>query len=428
MKTAEIIASRLEALRPELETVPGLWEMFRKCFLSTIETTVQQTPGDTFVITGDIPAMWLRDSTAQVLHYLRFAEAPEVAAMIEGLISRQADCILRDPYANAFNREENSFKPYNDTPRASDWVWERKYEIDSLCYPLWLAGKYLEKTGNTGFLDEKFLSALKTILQVLRTEQNHRLSDYRFQRSDCAPSDTLPWEGMGNPVSYTGMTWCGFRPSDDACEYGYLVPSNLFAVRALESAAVLARKMGREALAQEAESLRAQIREGVQEYGMLEHPRFGTIYAYETDGFGNYNLMDDANVPSLMALPYLEVCGADDPIYRNTRAFVLSSSNPYYYEGALARGVGSPHTPEGYIWPIALCVQAMTSTDDEEILSLVKMLLTTHGGTGFMHESFDPNAPESFTREWFAWANSMFGELIYRLHEQGKLGEILKKL
>ena len=116
MKTAEIIASRLEALRPELEAVPGLWEMFRKCFLSTIETTVQESVGDTFVITGDIPAMWLRDSTAQVLHYLRFADAPEVASMIEGLLSRQADCILRGPYANAFNREENSFKPYNDTP------------------------------------------------------------------------------------------------------------------------------------------------------------------------------------------------------------------------------------------------------------------------------------------------------------------------
>ena len=428
MNTADIIASKLEALRPELETVPGLWEMFRKCFLSTIETTVQQTPGDTFVITGDIPAMWLRDSTAQVLHYIRFAEEPEVAAMIEGLISRQADCILRDPYANAFNREENSFKPYNDTPRASDWVWERKYEIDSLCYPLWLAGKYLDKTGNTGFLNEKFLSALKTILQVLRTEQNHRLSPYRFQRTDCAPSDTLPWEGMGNPVSYTGMTWSGFRPSDDACEYGYLIPSNFFAVRAMEAARKLAKAAGREDLAQRAMELQETIREGIREYATLEHPRFGTIYAYETDGFENYNLMDDANVPSLLSLPYLEACGADDPIYRNTRAFVLSSSNPYYYEGALAKGIGSPHTPEGYIWPIALCVQAMTSTDDEEILSLVKMLLTTHGGTGFMHEGFDPNAPENFTRDWFAWANSMFGELIFRLYEQGKLEKILEKL
>ena len=428
MKTADIIASKLEALRPELEAVPGLWEMFRKCFLSTIETTVQQTPGDTFVITGDIPAMWLRDSTAQVLHYLRFADAPEVAAMVEGLISRQADCILRDPYANAFNREENSFKPYNDTPRASDWVWERKYEIDSLCYPLWLADKYLAKTGNTAFLTEKFLKALETVLDVLRTEQNHSSSPYRFQRTDCAPSDTLPWEGMGNPVSYTGMTWSGFRPSDDACKYGYLIPSNFFAVRAMEAARKLAQAAGREDLAQRALELWQTIREGIREYATVEHPRFGTVYAYETDGFGNYNLMDDANVPSLLSLPYLEACGADDPIYRNTRSFVLSGSNPYYYEGALAKGIGSPHTPEGYIWHISLCVQAMTSTDDAEIASVLKMLLTTHAGTGFMHEGFDPNAPENFTRDWFAWANSMFGELIYRLHEQGKLEKLLEKL
>lgn len=428
MKTADIIASKLEALRPELEAVPGLWEMFRKCFLSTIETTAQQTPGDTFVITGDIPAMWLRDSTAQVLHYLRFAQEPEVAAMIEGLISRQADCILRDPYANAFNREENSFKPYNDTPRASDWVWERKYEIDSLCYPLWLSDKYLEKTGNTAFLTEKFLKALETVLDVLRTEQNHSSSPYRFQRTDCAPSDTLPWEGMGNPVSYTGMTWSGFRPSDDACKYGYLIPSNFFAVRAMEAARKLAQAAGREDLEQKAARLEETIREGIREYATVEHPRFGTVYAYETDGFGNYELMDDANVPSLLSLPYLEACGADDPIYRNTRSFVLSGSNPYYYEGALAKGIGSPHTPEGYIWHISLCVQAMTSTDDAEIASALKMLLTTHAGTGFMHEGFDPNAPENFTRDWFAWANSMFGELIYRLHEQGKLEKLLEKL
>ena len=428
MHPSEIISRKLEAVRPELEQVPGLWEMFRKCFLNTIETTVQISEGDTFVITGDIPAMWLRDSTAQVLHYLRFAQEPEVASMVEGLISRQADCILRDAYANAFNREENDFKPFDDVPPANDWVWERKYEIDSLCYPLWLADKYMARTGSTAFLTEKFLKALETILEVFRTEQNHFQSPYRFQRlSECAPSDTLPWDGMGNPVSYTGMTWSGFRPSDDACEYGYLVPSNLFAVRVMDAAQRLAKLAGREDLARKAQELKETISAGVQEYGTMEHPRFGTVYAYETDGYGNYNLMDDANVPSLLSLPYLEVCDADDPIYRSTRALVLSESNPYYYEGALARGIGSPHTPAGYIWPIALCVQAMTSTDDEEIRGLLKMLLSTHGGTGFMHESFDPDAPERFTREWFAWANSMFGELIYRLYEQGKLKDLLPK-
>jgi meiotically up-regulated gene 157 (Mug157) protein len=428
MTALNTIDHKLAPLKPLLEQWPGLWDMFRNCFLNTISTTVQQTPGDTFVITGDIPAMWLRDSTAQVLHYMRFAQEPAVGEMIEGLISRQADCILRDAYANAFNREETDFKPFDDRPAANDWVWERKYEIDSLCYPLWLAEKYLEKTGKTAFINEKLHAMLRRVLEVLRTEQNHMRSEYRFQRfSECAPSDTLPYEGAGNPVSYTGMTWSGFRPSDDACTYGYLVPSNLFAVRTMDSVKKLAGILEDQELIREAEVLQQQIAEGVLEYGVLEHPRFGPMYAYEADGYGNLNLMDDANVPSLLSLPYLEVCKKDDPLYRNTRAFVLSNSNPYYYEGSLAKGVGSPHTPAGYIWPIALCVQAMTSTDPEEIARILHTLMHTHAGCECMHESFDPNAPENFTREWFAWANSMFGELLYRIYESGKLDEVLTK-
>lgn len=428
MKAEKVIASKLETLRPELETVPGLWEMFRKCFLNTIETTVQQTPRDTFVITGDIPAMWLRDSTAQVLHYLRFADQPEVADMVEGLLSRQADCILRDPYANSFNREAISGSPYNrDLPRVSEWVWERKYEIDSLCYPLWLAEKFHAKTGRTTFLTEKFAEAIRSVLQVFRTEQEHGTSPYYFIRTDCPPSDTLTREGRGEPVAVTGMTWSGFRPSDDACKFGYLIPSNLFAVRALESVRKLAKLMGDETLAAEAAALGSTIREGVLRHGIVEHPVHGRMYAYEVDGLGNANLMDDANVPSLLALPYLEVCSKEDSLYRSTRAFVLSRENPYYYQGALAQGIGSPHTPEGYIWPISLCVQAMTSTDIREIAEILKILMRTHGGTGFMHESFDPNDPMQFTRSWFAWANSMFGELIFRLYEDGILSQVIRE-
>lgn len=428
MSTASVIASEIQKLEPQLRAYPELWDHFRKCFLNTIETTVQQSDGDTFVITGDIPAMWLRDSTAQVLHYLRFADHSEVADMVEGLLQRQADCILRDPYANSFNREEISGSPHNrDLPRVSGWVWERKYEIDSLCYPLWLAEKFYNKTGRTAFLNEKFADAIRAILTVFRTEQNHSTSPYYFIRTDCPPSDTLTCEGRGEPVAVTGMTWSGFRPSDDACKYGYLVPSNLFAVRALKSAEKLASLAGWEDLAAQSASLGAEIAEGVRKHGLVEHPEFGQIYAYEVDGLGNSNLMDDANVPSLLALPYLEVCEKNDPLYLRTRAFVLSSENPYYYQGSLARGIGSPHTPAGYIWPIALCVQAMTSTDVGEIANILKTLMNTHGGTGFMHESFDPNAPEQFTRDWFAWANSMFGELVFRLYEEGILSQVIRE-
>ena len=428
MSTASVIASEIQKLEPQLRAYPELWDHFRKCFLNTIETTVQQSDGDTFVITGDIPAMWLRDSTAQVLHYLRFADHSKVADMVEGLLQRQADCILRDPYANSFNREEISGSPHNrDLPRVSGWVWERKYEIDSLCYPLWLAEKFYNKTGRTAFLNESFAEALQAILTVFRTEQNHSTSPYYFIRTDCPPSDTLTYEGRGEPVAVTGMTWSGFRPSDDACKYGYLVPSNLFAVRALKSAEKLASLAGWEDLAAQSAALGAEIAEGVRKHGLVEHPEFGRIYAYEVDGLGNANLMDDANVPSLLALPYLEVCEKNDPLYLRTRAFVLSSENPYYYQGSLARGIGSPHTPAGYIWPIALCVQAMTSTDVGEIANILKTLMNTHGGTGFMHESFDPNAPEQFTRDWFAWANSMFGELVFRLYEEGILSQVIRE-
>lgn len=420
-----VIRARIAALKDEMEIYPGLWRVFEKCFMNTLETTVQAEPGDTFVITGDIHAMWLRDSTAQVLHYLRFADDACVAELIEGLIARQAKNVLLDPYANAYNREPNSFKPYDDTPRASDWVWERKYEIDSLCHAVLLAWRFYEKTGRTGFMTEMFAEMLRTVVDIFRIEQNHADSPYRFQRTNCPPSDTLTHGGMGEPVAPTGMTWSGFRPSDDACQYGYLIPANLFAAQELGHIAQFAVLLGDPELKAEAEQLKSEIEAGIAAHARVDHAQFGEIYAYETDGLGHYNLMDDANVPSLLALPYLGICAKDDPLYLRTRAFVLSPENPYYYNGVCASGVGSPHTPAGYVWPIGLCVQAMTTDDPAEQARLVHTLMNTHAGCECMHESFDPNAPESFTREWFAWANSMFGELIYSLHESGRLREVL---
>ncbi|MBE5807020.1 MAG: glycoside hydrolase family 125 protein [Clostridiales bacterium] len=420
-----VVRERIGRLRPLLERRPGLYKLFENCFMNTLDTTVQETGCDTFVITGDITAMWLRDSTAQVLHYIRFCDDPDVAALIEGLIARQAKNILLDPYANAFNREPSDYKPFDDHPRAGDWVWERKYEIDSLCHPVLLAHRYHAQTGSTAFMTEDFMKALATIVDVFATEQDHAQSPYRFERTNCPPSDTLPNGGMGAPVARTGMTWSGFRPSDDACMYGYLIPANLFAAQELIHIARFARLKGDEALAARAEALADEIRRGVERHGVVHDDRSGEIYAYEVDGLGHVNLMDDANVPSLLALPYLGLCDKDDPRYLNTRAFVLSDQNPFYYEGKLARGIGSPHTPKGMLWPIALAVQAMTSTNEAEIASLVDMLASTHAGTYFMHESLDPDDPARFTRPWFAWANSMFGELIYRLYEEGRLEAVI---
>ena len=396
-----------------------LAEMYSRCFESTWETTLQRSDGTVFLITGDIPAMWLRDSSAQVYHYLPFAkEYPEVEEAICQMLRRQFMYITIDPYANAFNKEKNgNHWDVDDTsfaPGALDWIWERKYEIDSLCYPIRLAHGFWKATGNAEWYDDTFKKAAQTILDVWETEQDHmEKSGYYFNRKNCPESDTLPCGGKGNPVARTGMTWSGFRPSDDACKYGYLVPANFFAVKSLEQLAELVGAIcPDEALIARAGKLAAEIRSGLEKHAIVEHPEFGKVFAYEVDGLGNYHFMDDANVPSLLSLPYLGCVAADDPVYLNTRRMLLSSANPYYYEGTAAKGIGSPHTPAGYVWPISLCIQGLTSTDPEEILALADTLSGIDAGTYLMHEGVDVNDPANFTRPWFAWANSIFSEFV----------------
>jgi meiotically up-regulated gene 157 (Mug157) protein len=404
---------------------PKLLAMFKQCYPNTLSTTTKLLDdGTTFVITGDIPAMWLRDSSAQVKHYLHLSkEDTELQRIIEGLIARQMQSILMDPYANAFNESANKNRVHEDKTELSPWVWERKYELDSLCYPLELSYLYWKVTGNTNIFDYSFEAAARTILRLMRTEQRHgEASGYRFQRYDCPKTDTLPNNGLGTMVNYTGMTWSGFRPSDDACTFGYLIPANMFAVVVLGYVKEIAEEvLGDTYLAQMADELREEIDHGIQTYGIVDHPLYGKMYAYETDGMGNYNLMDDANVPSLLSIPYLGYADKDDPIYLNTRKFILSKDNPYFYSGTHAAGIGSPHTPKDYVWPISLTMQALTSTDAAEVERLLETLLSTDAGTGFMHEGVDVNNPEQFTRPWFAWANSLFGDLISRLLREGKL-------
>ena len=431
MSVAQVIEKRLQGIEAQLSCRPGLAEMFRRCFLNTAETTVTaESDGRTFVITGDIPAMWLRDSSEQVFHYIRFAgEEPAVARMIEGLILKQVDCILADPYANAFNACANGKHCNEDYPKPSPLVWERKYEVDSLCHMVRLSSLFYQATRTSGWMNERFFEALKTIVSIFRLEQRHDAqSAYRFIRKGVWSHDTLGADGQGSPTAYTGMTWSGFRPSDDRCELGYLVPANLFAASILTDVAAFAELGSRQALKEEALALQDDIRRGIAAHGLMRSEAFGEIYAYEVDGLGKQIFMDDANVPSLLALPFLGVCSADDPLYLRTRAACLSAENPYYYEGSCAKGIGSPHTPDRYIWPIALCVQAMTSTDIEEITGIVRTLLNTTADTHLMHESFDKDDPSRFTRPWFAWANSLFGELMYRLYEQGMLETLLSRL
>lgn len=384
---------------------------FENCYVSTAKTTTKFLEnGEAYVFTGDIAAMWLRDSSAQVVHYLPFLkEYPILKDMVKGLIARQAKYIHIDPYANAFNEEANGNCWEKDITEYNPWNWERKYEIDSLCYPVWLMEQYVKNTGESDIFTPEVKTAFRDILDVWKREQHHEESAYSFIRVNCPPSDTLSCEGKGEPVGYTGMTWSGFRPSDDACKYGYLIPSNMFASVVLGYMEKFLREQYQdEKMAEEAAELKTQIEEGIQKYGVVEDEVYGKMYAYETDGLGNYNLMDDANVPSLLSLPWLAYCDKDDPIYKNTRAYVLSKKNPYYYEGSCAKGIGSPHTPDQYIWHIALTMQGLTSDDSQEREELLKTLLATDAGCEVMHEGFHCEKPEAFTREWFAWANSLF--------------------
>lgn len=419
MKLTEVAAEYAKKIGDE-----KLKTMFTQCFMSTFDTTAKfLDDGSCFVITGDIPAMWLRDSSAQVNHYLPFAKVSEEAyKLINGLIFRQMHYIIADPYANAFNLKADGQGHNKDKPQKAPIVWERKYEIDSLCYPVRLAYRFWKEVGAVSHFTAPLHNALCKIVDLWITEQRHENSPYFFRRSFCPKSDTLSHKGKGTPVDYTGMTWSGFRPSDDACKYGYLIPANLFAVEVLGYIAEIAEVVYVDKdLSNKAKKLRDEIQKGIDVFGVV-FDEFGKFYAYEADGLGNHNLMDDANVPSLLSLPYLGCCSASSEIYKNTRRFVLSERNPYYFEGKAAKGIGSPHTPKNHIWPISLCMQGLTSTDRDEMRSIIDTLAKTDAGTGFMHESFHMDKPEKFTREWFSWANSLFAELIIKyINEYGEI-------
>ena len=423
METPKILLKKADEITEKLKIkYPELAPFFKNCFLNTIETTVAKLDdGGYFVITGDIPAMWLRDSASQLSHYIRFAnEDEDLKEIIRSVIAKHAYYINIDPYANAFNAVPNSKSHKDETDFYHDLIWERKYEVDSLCASIYLAYQYYMQTLDASIFTEEFHDMLEVIIAVFKLEQNHfQESRYFFNRTDCPETDTLPNGGKGNEVAFTGMTWSGFRPSDDRCVYGYLVPSNMMAVCALKKAAELLNAGYEDTrLESECRSLAFDIDEGIKTHGVYEHEKFGKIYAYEVDGKGDVRLMDDANSPSLLSAPYLGYAEKDDEIYLNTRRFILSQSNPWYFEGSVAKGVGSPHTGLDKIWHIALTMQALTSLDEAEIKECIDMLTTTHAGTFLMHESFNKNDDTDFTRPWFAWANSLFAELMIRLADE----------
>ncbi|WP_295122837.1 glycoside hydrolase family 125 protein [uncultured Chitinophaga sp.] len=423
--TSKAVESAIAEFKKNVKNEELGW-LFENCFPNTLDTTVfhdtKNGQPDTYVITGDIDAMWLRDSSAQVWPYIQFIKQDKpLQDLIAGVINRQTACILKDPYANAF---------YDDPKKVGEWatdhtamqpgVHERKWEIDSICYPIRLAYNYWKISGDTKPFNEDWKKSIATILKTFREQQRKNdLGPYKFQRSTPHATDTQPMSGYGYPVKPVGLICSAFRPSDDATVYQFLIPSNFFALVSLREAAEMVKTISKDsALAAELTALANEVDAALKQYATVNHKKYGKIYAFETDGYSSFNVMDDSNVPSLLSMPYLNAVKLSDPVYQNTRRFVLSLDNPYFFKGTAAEGIGGPHVGRDMIWPMSITMRGITSTNDQEIKTCIDQLRKTHGDTGFMHEAFHKNDPKKFTRSWFAWANTLFGEFLWKVYKE----------
>eukprot|EP01094_Clydonella_sp_ATCC50884_P003529 TRINITY_DN12706_c0_g1_i2.p1 TRINITY_DN12706_c0_g1~~TRINITY_DN12706_c0_g1_i2.p1 ORF type:complete len:499 (+),score=108.83 TRINITY_DN12706_c0_g1_i2:186-1499(+) len=424
--------------------------MFANCLPNTLDTTVNYTPPqdstslpDTFIVTGDIQAMWLRDSTNQVLPYIRFAaQDTHLRSMLEGLLHRQVHCILLDPYANAFNLADEGSRWLTDTTYKLGYLdtqinamtmklHERKFELDSMCAVLRLSNALHAALNSTSFATEKWAHAIALIVDKMEEQQAATSEDmaranppYFFQRSSAVPTDTL-MHGVGVPARRCGLIKSPFRPSDDASALPFPTAANAMAVVNLRSVAEILSSTARKDLALRAIALAEEVEAAIKQHSVMNHTHAGKIYAYEVDGFGNGYFMDDANIPSLLSLPYLGFTSINDELYQKTRSFVLSDWNPYFFEGDAGAGIGGPHVGYGYIWPMSLSMRALTSTDEDEVAWCIYHLLRSNAGTGLTHESFFKDSVDTYTRPWFAWSNSLFGELM--LHVEETMPEVLSR-
>ena len=423
----EILRVKAKIADPELA-----W-LFENCFPNTLDTTVSHFgmlngKSDAFIITGDIDAMWLRDSSAQVSPYVPYVnDDPKLKQLIQGVINRQTRSVLIDPYANAFNYDASKRSEwFNDKTDMKMELHERKWEVDSLCYVIRLAYKYWKVSADVSLFDSEWLAAMKTIVKTFKEQQ--RKTDqgpYHFQRGIGSSKDSLDNKGYGAPFKPVGLICSMFRPSDDATKYPFLIPSNFFAVLSLRQLSEILIAMKQKALAAECTALADEVLAAIKTHAIYRHPKHGDVYAYEVDGLGNQLVIDEPNLPNLLSLTYFGSVDKNDPVYLNTRKMILSDSNPYFVKGKHAEGVGSDHTPKGYVWHLSLIAWALTSNDDNEIIHCIEMIKNTHAGTGFMHEGFNADNPSRFTRKWFAWANTIFGELIVKIHNERP--DILKR-
>lgn len=402
--------------------------LFNNCFANTLDTTVDFSMNngiaDTYIITGDIEAMWLRDSTMQVWPYLPLIKQDvPLQQLIKGVINRQTTCILLDPYANAFYKDFSKVSEWkNDLTTMKPGIHERKWELDSLCYPIKLAYAYWKNTGDTSAFGSEWKAAMHLVLQTFSEQQRiENKGPYSFQRTTSWATDGVALGGYGYPAKPNGLICSTFRPSDDATIFPYLVPSNWLAVFALDWLTELAKTIGEESLARQAFEMGNSLAKILWDSAIVYTAKYGNIWVYETNGLGSCNLMDDANLPSLLSIPYLGdniFASTRQTVWDNTRRYVLSESNPFYFSGAAGAGVGSPHTGLDMIWPISIAVQGLTSVDENEMKKCLQTLQSCHAGTGFMHESFHKNDASKFTRKWFAWANAIFADFVWKMYRR----------
>ncbi|KAI1640110.1 hypothetical protein F4809DRAFT_638030 [Biscogniauxia mediterranea] len=443
-KVIEDITSRMRS--------PDLARLFENAFPSTTDTTVKfHTSGSTdkkkkmkttpydegkwegphsFIITGDIIAEWLRDSTNQLSPYQPLAKKdPKIYELILGAINTQSEYVIESPYCNAFQPPPISNLPISHNGQNDDvhpvyepsFVFECKYELDSLAHFLALANDFNDHTGSTEFMTPRWYLALETLLNVLEQQSQstfdpetgrYRRNEYTFSRHTNAGTETLNLNGVGNPLNNgTGLIRSAFRPSDDATILGFFIPANAMMAVELKRTAEILKSVNKDMLAQTVEKWSQTITNGIWEHGIVRHSIFGNVFAYEVDGYGSSIMMDDANYPSLLALPLMGFVDAKDDTYQNTRRMLLSKqSNPYFLTGREFHGIGGPHVGLLNAWPMSLLIQAQTSDDDEEIVDCLKLVLHS-SRLGLVHESVN-FANSGNLGSWFAWANGVFAETI----------------
>ncbi|KAI8376448.1 DUF1237 domain-containing protein [Radiomyces spectabilis] len=441
--TSSVIESVIDTVTAKIADL-DLARLFTNAYPNTLDTTIAQvaclnttrascTPLS-FVITGDINAMWLRDSANQLLPYLDYVKQDlSLKRLFLGAIYLQAQFINLDPYANAFS-EPRSLAVGSMGKRAvhlKPGVFEYKWEVDSLASFLGLSYQYWHATGDDTFVNStSWMTAVESVIKVIHQEQEPTFDSvtgtplptyYTFSQTTDRPTETQFLNGRGNPTRRTGLIKSLFRPSDDATIFPFFIPGNaMMSVELAHLAEVLEKsRYGNKILANEASRLSTEIRNAIYKYGVVRHPDVGECFAYEVDGYGSSLIMDDANVPSLLSLSWLGFVNETDPIYQNTRRLVLSNANPYYFSGPRGAGIGGPHVGLSHAWPMSQIVRILTSTNDTEIIEALKIILHSTDDTGLIHESFnvfDDDNP--YTRSWFGWANGLFGQAILKIYNE----------